>query len=149
VPSPSTYAFKAVVGSFFDPDVGAFPFQGQQGVKQITITNATERTAHDTAADGTIMVSYVSGASGSCDIETQQTSALHQFLVNWANVKFTQSENMDAARFAGAAIKVIDTINGAIHTLTGCSPAKIPDKPYGPAGGFVTWRIMAANVVTQ
>ncbi len=146
---PATFAFKNVVGSMFDPDVGVFPFQGQQGVKQLTITNATERTAHDTAADGTIMVSYVSGASGAIDIETQQTSSLHQFLVNWANVKFTESENLDASRFAGAAIKVVDLLNGSIHTLTGVSPAKIPDKPYGPAGGFVTWRLMAANVVTQ
>lgn len=133
----------------FDPDIGAFPFQGQQGVKTVTITNATDRTVHDTAADGTIMVSYVSGASGSMDIETQQTSALHQFLVNWANIKFTHSENLDASRFAGASVKVVDLLNGAIHTLRGVSPLKIPDKPYAAAGGFVTWRLMAAEVSTQ
>lgn len=144
-----TFAFKSVVGSFTDPDVGTFPFQGQQGVKQLTVTNATERTAHDTGADGTIMVSYVSGASGAIDIETQQTSSLHQFLVNWANVKFTLAENQNASNFAAAAVKIIDLINGSIHTLTGVSPSKIPDKPYGPSGGFVTWRLMAANVATQ
>jgi hypothetical protein len=145
----ATFAFKSIVGAMSDPDVGNFPFQGQQGVKQITITNATERTAHDTAADGTIMVSYVSGASGSIDIETQQTSLLHQFLVNWANVKFTLSEHQNSSSFAAAAVKVVDLINGSTHTLTGVSPTKIPDKPYGPSGSFVTWRLMAANVVTQ
>lgn len=144
-----TYAFKSVVGAISDPDAGAFPFQGQEGVKQLTITNHTDRTVHDTAADGTIMVSYVSGASGAIEIETQQTSSLHQYLVNWANIKFTQSETGNAANFASAAIKVVDLINGAIHTLTGVSPLKIPDKPYGPSGGFVTWRLMAANIVTQ
>ena len=145
----TTYAFKAVVGAFTDPDVGTFAFQGQEGVKSISVTNATDRTVHDTAADGTVMVSYVSGASGSAEIETQQNSTLHQFLVNWANIKFTESENGDAANFASAAMKIVDTLSGAIHTLTGVSPLKIPDKPYGASGGMVTWHLMAAQVVTQ
>jgi hypothetical protein len=145
----SSYAYKSIVGAFTDPDAGTFPFQGQEGVKHITIVNATDRTVHDTAADGTIMVSYVSGASGSCDIETQQNSSLHEFLVMWANIKFTQSENGGGASFASAAIRVQDLINGAVHTLTGVSPLKIPDKNYAAAGGFVTWKLMAANVVTQ
>lgn len=145
----STYAFKNVVGAFTDPDVGTFPFQGQQGVKQITVLNATDRTMHDTAADGTIMISYVSGQSGAVEIETQQTSSLHAFLLNWANVKFTQAENQNAANFAAAAVKVVDLINGSIHTLTGVSPLKIPDKGYGASGAMVTWRLMAANVVNQ
>ena len=142
-----TYAFKSVVGAFTDPDVGTFPFYGQEGVKSLTIGNATERTVHDTAADGTIMVSYVSGESGFIDIETQQNSTLHQFLLNWANIKFVLSENQNAEFFAAAAVKVLDLISGSTHILTGVSPAKIPDKPYGPAGGMVTWKLMAANVV--
>lgn len=144
-----TYSFKSVVGAMTDPDVGTYPFTGQEGIKQITVTNAVDRTAHDVAADGTVMVSYVSGAPGAFDVETQQTSSLHQFLVNWANVKFTQAENSNASTFAGASIKVIDLINGAIHTLSGVSPLKIPDKPYGHQGAFVTWKLMAANVTTQ
>lgn len=144
-----SYAYKSIVGAFTDPDAGTFPFQGQEGIKQITITNATDRTAHDTAADGTIMVSYISGASGGFEIETQQTSSFHEFLVNWANIKFTQSENGGGATFASAAVKVVDLINGSIHTLTGVSPTKIPDKIYAAAGGFVTWKLMAANAVTQ
>jgi hypothetical protein len=95
------------------------------------------------------MVSYVSGASGAVDIETQQTSTFHQFLVNWANIKFTSCEAGNASNFAAAAIKVVDLINGSIHTVTGVSPTKIPDKGYGPQGAFVTWRLAAANVVTQ
>ena len=145
----TTYAFKNVVGAFTDPDVGTFPFQGQEGVKQLTIFNATDRTSHDTAADGSIMVSYISGASGALEIETQQTSSLHAFLVNWANVKFTEAENQDAINFAAAAVNVVDTLNGAVHTLTGVSPMKIPDKGYGASGAMVTWRLPAANVVTS
>lgn len=144
----TSFAFKSIVGAFTDPDAGTYSFAGQEGIKHLTVTNATERTVHDTAADGTVMVSYVSGTSGSLDIETQQNSSLHQFLVNWANLKFTQSENGGAASFAAAAVKIQDLLNGATHILTGVSPTKIPDKPYGPAGASVTWRLMAANVVT-
>jgi hypothetical protein len=145
----TAYSFKSVVGAFTDPDAGTYPFQGQQGLKQITINNATERTAHDTASDGTVMISYISGASGSAELECQQNSSLHEFLVNWANIKYTQAESGNGANYASAALKVIDLINGAIHTLTGISPAKIPDKNYTAAGGMVTWRLMAGNVVTQ
>lgn len=146
----TSYSFKSVAGAFTDPDAGTFPFQGQQGLKQITINNATERTAHDTASDGTVMVSYISGASGSAEIEVQQNSTLHQFLVNWANIKYVQAEGGGgSSNFASAALKVIDLINGAVHTLTGISPAKIPDKNYTAAGGFVTWRLLAAQVTTQ
>jgi hypothetical protein len=146
---PSTYAFKNVIGSFTDPDVGTYTFQGQQGVKQLTVYNATDRTVHDTAADGTIMISYVSGASGALEIETQQQSSLHEFLVNWANIKYTNAENANATNFAAAAVKVQDLLSGAIHTLTGVSPMKIPDKGYGASGAMVTWRLMAGLVVTQ
>jgi hypothetical protein len=145
----SSYAYKSVAGAFTDPDAGTYPFIGQEGIKKITVVNTTDRTVQDTAADGTIMKSYVSGASGAFDIETQQTSSLHQFLVNWANIKFTQAENGGGANFGSAAMKVIDLINGSIHTGTGMSPLKIPDKNYDAAGGFVTWRLICANMVTQ
>lgn len=145
----STYAFKSIVGAFTDPDVGVYTFAGQEGVKHITIVNATDRTVHDTAADGTVMVSYVSGASGAFEVECQQNSSLNQFLVDWANAKFTLSENGDSTTFASAAIKVQDIVSGASHTLTGVSPLKVPDKPYGASGASVTWRLMAANVLQQ
>lgn len=145
----TTYAFKNVVGAFTDPDVGTFPFQGQEGVKQLTVYYATDRSVMDTAADGSIMISYVSGASGALEIETQQTSSLHQFLVNWANVKYTEAENQDAIDFGAAAVKIIDLLNGAVHILTGVTPLKIPDKGYGASGAMVTWRLLAANLITQ
>jgi len=145
----TTYAFKAIVGAFADPDTGVFPFAGQEGMKHITIFNATDRTVHDTAADGTVMVSYVAGASGAAEIECQQNSTLNLFLIQWANTKFTQSETGGAANFAAASLRILDTLSGARHTLTGISPLKVPDKSYGPAGASVTWRLMAANVVSD
>lgn len=145
----STYSYKSIVGAFSHPDAGVFPFQGQEGVKQITVSNANDRTAHDRAADGLIMVSYVPGADGAVTIEMQQNSSLHQFLLEWANGVFTQADQGNAANFAAAAVRIQDLLSGDSHTLTGVSPTKIPDKPYADRGGNVTWVLMAAQVVNQ
>jgi hypothetical protein len=145
----STYAFKNIVGSFTHPLVGAYPFAGQIGLKQITVSNHVDRGVIDVASDGAIMISYVAGANGSCDMEMQQQSSLHEFLTNWANTVFTTSDNGDATLFAAASLRIKDLLSGESKTLTGVFPVKIPDVPYGNTGGNVTWRILAANVSSQ
>ena len=141
----TTFAFRNVVGSFTDPDVGTFTFKGQIGLKHITIKNATERGVLDTASDGGIMISYVAGASGGADIVMQQTSSFDEYLNNWANTKFTNAENGNADNFGAAAIKVTDTLSGKTKTLTGVFPTKIPDYPVGNTGADITWAILAAK----
>jgi hypothetical protein len=145
----STYAFKNIVGSFSHPDLGVYPFAGQQGVKTITIVNTVDRGVLDVASDGGIMISYVAGANGSADIEMQQQSTLHIFLTNWANFVFTMAETGDLFNFAAAALKIKDLLTGEQKVLTGVFPLKIPDVPYGNVGGNVTWRMLAANVTNQ
>jgi hypothetical protein len=145
----STYAFKNIVGSFTHPDVGLYAFAGQIGVKQMTITNSVERGMIDVASDGAIMVSYVAGANGTIDIEMQQQSSLHEFLTTWANTVFTLADNGDASNFAAAAILIKDLLTGQSKSLTGVFPVKIPDVPYGHAGATLTWRMLAAEVVSQ
>lgn len=145
----STYAFKNVVGSFTDPDVGTFTFQGQIGLKHITVKNTVDRGVLDVAADGTVMISYIAGANGGADIEMQQNSSFHEFLTNWANTKFTNADNGNAENFGAAAIRLQDLLSGQTKTLTGVFPVKIPDTPFGPAGASITWSVLAANVVNQ
>jgi hypothetical protein len=145
----TTYSYKALVGSFTDPDVGIYLFQGQEGIKHLVIGNTVDRTVHDVAADGTVMISYVSGAPAYLDIECQQNSSLQEFLVDWANTKYTEGELGDLTTYAAASIFFTDTISGATHILTGVAPLKIPDKSYGPTGGSVTWKLMAANAVQE
>jgi len=145
----TTYAYKAIVGSFTDPDVGTYMFSGQEGIKHLTISNTVDRTVHDVAADGTVMVSAVAGAPGSLQVECQQNSSLHEFLLYWANTKFTNLDVGDATTFAAAAVRIADSLSGATHILTGISPLKIPEKPYGPTGASLTWHLMAANVISQ
>ena len=143
----TTYSYKSITGAFSDPDAGVFPFIGQEGVKHMAVDNAQTRAVHDVASDGAVMVSYVSGVNGKISIECQQNSSFHQFLLNWANIKFTAAENANAANFAAAAVRIQDLLSGASHVCTGVSPSKIPDKTYGTTGATVTWELLAANIV--
>ncbi len=141
-----TYSFKDVSGAFAHPLAGAFIFGGQIGMGQISISMATDKTSHDVAADGTVMVSFISGDNGAIDIEVQQTSELHSFLLAWYNLIKTASDLGDVSNWASAAITIRSLLDGASHVIQGLSPSKIPDKVYAAQGGKITWHLMAADV---
>jgi hypothetical protein len=146
----TTYSFKDLTGAFVHPIAGSFILAGGNvGLGQITITNATDRTAHDTAADGSVMVSYVAGDSGGATIEVQQTSDLHAYLLAWFNIVKTAADNGDVGGWAAGVLCVRSMDDGAIHTLTGVSPSKVPDKTYAAQGGRVTWSLMSARVISE
>ena len=142
----STYSFKALTGAFSHPLVGDFIFAGKMGLGQINITMATDRTAHDTSADGSVMVSYISGDSGTVTIEAQQTSLLHKFLIAWYNAIKTIGDAGDPSLWAAAAMTLRNTTSGDHHSIRGISPQKKGDWPYAAAGGKVTWTLMAADI---
>lgn len=145
----NVYSFKDSSGGFADPDAGPFAFAGQIGVGKFTVAMARERTAHNVAADGDVMVSYIADDSGSVDIEVQQTSALHKFLLNWLNLKITRANNGDVSTWAAATLSIRNITTGTSHTLTGISPGKMPDMPYEAQGQNVTWHLPAANVINN
>ncbi|HEX4209512.1 MAG TPA: phage protein, partial [Candidatus Binataceae bacterium] len=113
------------------------------------ITNATDRTVHDTAADGSVMVSYIAGDSGAAAIEVQQTSDLHSFLLIWFNAVKTAADLGDVTNWAAGVLSLRNIVDGSIHTLTGVSPSKVPDKVYQAQGQKITWTLMAAAVISE
>ena len=80
----TTYSFTDLAGSISHPTLGFYLFDGT-GVGSVSISKATDRTAHDIAADGSVMVSKIAGNNGTVSIETQQTSELHKWLLAWFN----------------------------------------------------------------
>lgn len=142
----NVYSFKDLSGGFSHPLAGAFIFAGQIGAGRITITNVTERTVHQTAADGNVMVSYVAGDAGNVAIEVQQTSDMHKFLLAWFNLCKTSADNGDVSNWATAALSFRSAVDGTYHLISGVSPAKVPDKPYAAQGENVTWNLMAADI---
>lgn len=142
----STYSFKDTSGAFTHPIAGAFQFAGQIGMGQFSVSMSTEKSAHDLAADGTVMISAISGDNGNISIEVQQTSDLHRFLLGWYNTIKTLMDQGDTTTWASAKLTLRNIVDGSTHIAQGISPSKIPDKTYAAQGQRLTWVLMAADI---
>lgn len=152
MPAPqTTYSFKDLVAFITNVLLGG-PIQlggGNLGVGSLTIRMLTQRTEHDTAADGVVMPSYLAGNSAEVTIEMQQTSALHHTLLDLYNLLTTAADNGDVSAWASTSFSARTVLDGSGHFMQGVSFQKIPDKPYTARGGKVTWTLMAADCVNQ
>jgi hypothetical protein len=142
----TTYSFKDLTGAFTHSLAGSYVFGGQIGLGQVVVHMATEKTATDTAADGTVQISAIAGDSGTVSIECQQTSDLHKFLLVWANIVKTALNNNDISAWATASILLRNSVDGTSHTVGEVSPQNIPDKTYASQGGKVTWVLSAGDI---
>ena len=140
----STYSFLDVVGSIHCDLLDDYTFTGK-GVGSITISKSTERTQHDIAADGSVMVSKIAGNNGTVTIEVQQTSPLNIWLNKW----FQTLWNSKTSKWADTTILIQNTHLGTSHVCMGVSPSKEPDTPYQSQGGRVTWQLMCADIVNN
>jgi hypothetical protein len=137
----STYSFEDVTCSFNHPSVGAASTTGA-GVGSITTTMAGDKTNHDVAADGRVMISKMAGSNGTVAVALQQTSELHKFLMKWYNYVVTAP----AAEFAKMNITIKSANLGDMTVCTGVSPQKLADRPYQAQGQHVTWNLMSAEI---
>jgi Protein of unknown function (DUF3277) len=142
----TTYSFKDTSGSFTHPLTDVFAFAGQIGMGQFTVSMTTEKSNHDVAADGAVMVSAVSGDNGTVSIEVQQTSALHTFLLAWYNTVKTLLDSGDVTTWASATLTIRNIVDGSTHVCRGISPSKVPDKTYAAQGGRITWQLLCADI---
>lgn len=146
----TTYSFRDLTGAFVHPLAGTFILGGGNvGLGQITISMTQDRTVQDVAADGSVMVTYVSGDNGQATIEVQQTSSLHGFLVNWWNLCKTAADAGDVSNWASATLTIRNLLDGSLHTFSGVSPGKFPDKVYAQQGQKITWTLPAARVINE
>ena len=143
-----TYSFKDVSYAFNSPAAGSYVSAGQVGLGGIQVMMAAERTVHDRAADGNIMVSALAGDDGSISLEVQQTSDIHAFLLLWWNLLKTAMDAGDVSNWASATVMIRSLTDGTEHYARGVSPQKIPDKPYAAQGQKVTWHLMCADLQT-
>jgi hypothetical protein len=145
----TTYSYKDTAGAFDSPAVGApLVFGGQIGADTITVTNDTQHGTKDTAADGTVMPSFVAGDSGVVTIVCQQTSIVHKYLLAWLNILKTAAMNGDVSNWANTRMLLRNTLDGTAHDIEGVMPNKIPDKSYAANGQKITWTLEACNIVS-
>ena len=150
-PVNSTYSFKDVVGRLDNPALGTgFTIVGGNiGNGTITIRMLTDRTELETAADGTVMPSYIAGESGEITIEMQQTSALHHALLSLYNTLATAASDGDISNWAGTVLNLRTILDGSGHLATGVGFRKVTDKAYAAKGQNVTWSFMCSSIVNQ
>ena len=134
----TTYSFA---GSINHPTFGSYLFDGT-GVGSVTVSKATDRTAHDIAADGSVMVSKIAGNNGTVTIECQQTSAIHKWLSAWFNALW----QLPTSEWASTSMTLRNTATGTRHIISGISPQKEPDTPYQSQGQRVSWTLMCAEI---
>lgn len=137
----TTYSFEDVTVSFSHPSVGAFTSTGA-GVGTISITMANDRTTHDVAADGGVMITKGMAKNGTIAIAIQQTSELNKSLLSWYNY----IDTANASEWASMNITIKSNNLGDETICTGVAPQKLADRPYQAQGQHVTWTLMAAEV---
>lgn len=146
----TVYSFKDLTGAFIHPLAGNYILGGGNiGMGQLTISMTQDRTVHDVASDGSVMVSYIPGDQGTISIEVQQTSDLHNFLLNWFNLCKSAADLGDIINWAAAAISIRNIADGSVHLATGVSPGKVPDKVYQQQGQKITWTLPAARIINE
>lgn len=137
----TTYSFSDLLGSISHPGVGQYVFTGQ-GTGEITVAMASDRTSHDLAADGSVMISKMPGGNGTMTVQIQQTSPVHDWLLNWYNY----ITHADASEWGAATMLLRSVTMNRSHDALGVSPQKLGDTPYQAQGGKVTWTLMCANI---
>jgi len=138
----STYSFLDTIVIFSHPDLGLPITITGEGAGSISVAMTDNRTAMDTAADGSIMISKIAGNSGSVSINIQQTSLVHKKLL----ALFNQLVLAAPSSWAQAAMTIKNITDGTGHLCTGTTFQKIPDKSYQKEGQHVSWTLMAADV---
>ena len=137
----TTYSFSDVSVIIAHPSVGQHIANGE-GIGNINLSMTTDRSAHDIAADGSIMVSKVRARNGMVALTVQQTSELNKWLLKWYN----HLEAATTSQWAETTVTVKSPVMKDLITATGVSPQKLPDRPYQAQGQLVTWSLMAADI---
>lgn len=137
----TTYSFADVALTLQHPSLGQYVAQGS-GLGTITVTMSTDRTAHDVAADGSVMVSKIEGNNGTIAIQIQQTSGFNQWLLNLYNYLITAS----TSEWAEASIVIRSPSMGDLVMASGVSFQNRSELSLQAQGQQRTWNLMAASI---
>lgn len=141
MPTVSTYSFTDVNATINCPGYGSFSIQGE-GIGDMTVSKATDRSVHDVASDGAVMVSKIAGNNGTVSINAQQTSALHKFLQGLFNYCW----QADTSVWTTISMTVEAPKMGKTYYCSGGSCVKEPDEPLQSQGQRVSWQILFADI---
>lgn len=137
----STYSFQDVAFTISHPSVGQYIASGE-GIGSLNVSFADDRTVHEQAADGSVMISKIKTRKGTLALQIQQTSPLNKWLQKW----FNYLETASTEQWAQTKIIIRAPRLGEQITALSVSPQKPADSPYQAQGQNVTWSVMAADI---
>lgn len=140
----NTYSFEDVILTCTDESIGQEIATGK-GIGNISVAMTNDRTTHEVASDGTVMISKVPGPNGEITITIQQTSALHRALIAWYNNVSIGSTD----EWARMVMTIESKYLGDLTTCTGVSPKKLADRGYEAQGQMVSWSLLAAEITQK
>lgn len=142
----TVYSFSDITAAITHASKGQFLIDGSgtdgTGTGSITVSMANDRSAHDLAADGSVMVSKIRAGNGTITVNAQQTSPIHRWLLGLSN--YLDGAGTD--EWAGIGITIRASAMKETTIATGVSFQKLPDKPYQQQGQQVAWVLMAADI---
>ncbi|WP_302225952.1 phage protein [Veillonella magna] len=137
----TVYAFEDISAVFSHPSYGQYSLQGE-GAGDIQITKSMERTAHDVAADGHVMVSKIAGNNGNVTVNAQQTSSLH----NWLQGLFNYLVSAPHDEWAKISLTIRSPMMAKTYICTGGAFQKEGDEQFQAQGGRIAWVLMFADI---
>ena len=138
-----TYSFEDVILDIQHSSIGIV--QSGAGVGSISIAMAGDKTAHDIAGDGGVMITKLPGRNGRVTVQMHQTSALHRDLVKWYNKLLVGN----TADWASAGLNISSKHLADKYICTGVSPQKVGDVGYESQGQMVIWLFMCAEITHE
>jgi hypothetical protein len=141
--NPTVYSFSNITASISHPSTGAIS-TNNNGIGSLGISMLTERTTHDISADGGIFILKVDGNNGIVNLQVQQTSELHRWLLQLAG--FLMTPTIDHSTWAEINMSIQDNNMTTLYNCTGGSLLKIPDLTFSAQGQSVTWIIYFADI---
>jgi hypothetical protein len=140
-PSHSTYAFEDVAAVFSHPSKGSITITGA-GAGSITVARANDVSAHDLAADGSVMTSKIQARNGTVTIVVQQTSEA----ANWLRKLNQYLEVAASSEWTQGLCAITSKVMGVNIRCTGVSPQKTPDADFQQTGQQVSFVYMCQTI---
>lgn len=141
-----TYSFADLTGGISSA-IGPYVFGGKtQGKGQIVVNMATEKTSSSVSADGTTMISFIPGDSGTVTVECQQNSEIDRFFLHLLNHLKGAAANGDVSEWASMAMTLRSIVGRKSHICNGGALQNYPSRTYAAQGGMITWTILFADI---
>jgi hypothetical protein len=140
-PNHTTFAFEDLAVVFTHPSKGSLTLTGA-GIVSATVSRSTDVTAHDLAADGSVMASKIQARNGTLTLVLQQTSAG----ANWLRKLNQYLEVAASSEWTQGVCSISSKVMGVDVMCTGVSPQKTPDAAYQAAGQQVSFAYMCQTI---